>query len=225
MQPFGNLFIQTLQSDPTYFFAVVITIVVSITLHELAHGWVAIRLGDDTPLESGHMTLNPLVHMGLISIILLCMMGIAFGAMPVNRNRLRGKYAEALVALAGPAMNLVLGLIGSVGFAIWWRFANVDSGGEFSPVARNGLLLLQVFGATNFALLLFNLIPIPPLDGSYVLANLVPAFRRFLAHELARGAMTAIFFAMFLGGARAIFVLANQMTAEILNVVLKIGHA
>src|SRR5690606_18124128 len=59
------LFIETLSINPPYFFATVIAIVISIVLHELAHGWVAIRHGDDTPIETGHMTLNPIVHMGI----------------------------------------------------------------------------------------------------------------------------------------------------------------
>ena len=68
---FDNLFIKTVATDPAYFFAVLITVVISITLHELAHGFVAVKLGDDTPIHTGHMTLNPIVHMGIISLVLL----------------------------------------------------------------------------------------------------------------------------------------------------------
>jgi Zn-dependent protease len=96
------MFIQSLQSNPRFFFAVVITVVVSITIHELAHGVVAVWRGDRTPIDEGHMTLNPAVHMGPFSIIALLVAGIAWGAMPINPSRIRGRFGEALVAAAGP---------------------------------------------------------------------------------------------------------------------------
>ena len=118
----GNLFIQTLWTDPTYFFGVLITVVVSIVLHELAHGYAAIKLGDDTPLVTGHMTFDPLVHMGGMSLILLAIAGIAFGAMPVDRTRLRGRYGEAIMAAAGPAMNVLLAVLALTTLGLWDRF-------------------------------------------------------------------------------------------------------
>src|SRR5579862_344316 len=105
------MFIENLTQDPQYFWAMIIAVVVSICLHELAHGIVAIWLGDRTPIELGRITLNPLVHMGLPSLIVLLISGIAWGAMPVNERRLRGKYAPALVAAAGPAMNVLIAVI------------------------------------------------------------------------------------------------------------------
>ena len=94
-------------------------VVVSITLHELAHGWTAIKLGDDTPIRSGHMTWNPMVHMGVYSFAALLLIGIAWGMMPVDTSRLRGKYADTLVSVAGPLMNLGLGLILLVALIFW----------------------------------------------------------------------------------------------------------
>ena len=73
------MFIEQLSTDPQYFFAVCITVVLSVCLHELAHGIVAIWLGDRTPIETGHMTLNPAVHMGWMSLVLLLVAGIAWG--------------------------------------------------------------------------------------------------------------------------------------------------
>src|SRR5438309_6666732 len=102
------LFIEYLQKEPRFFFAWVLTIVVSVCLHELAHGLVAVWLGDDTPIQQERMTLNPLVHMGPSSLICLLLAGIAWGAMPVNTNRLRGRYGGALVAAAGPLTNILL---------------------------------------------------------------------------------------------------------------------
>jgi len=212
----GHLFIETLKDDPTYFFAVVITIVISVTLHELAHGWVAIKRGDDTPIRTGHMTLNPIVHMGVFSLILLAIAGIAFGQMPVDRTRLRGKYAEALVAVAGPVTNFLLGLLAAVGLGLWYRF------GTFNPdsnVQSNAHTLLTVFTVYNFALGVFNLLPIPPLDGSWIAANFIPAYRRFMSADLVRGITSALIFAMFIGGAQYIFVAAYILTGLIVGFI------
>ncbi len=194
---------QLLQTDPRQYFAIIIVVIVSIILHELAHGWAAVKLGDDTPIETGHMsTLNPLVHMGPVSLLLLAVFGIAFGAMPVNPSRLRGKYAESLVAVAGPAMNVLLAIAGIVALGLWWRFGEVN---KENQVAVNAAILLQTLGMYNIALAIFNMLPVPPLDGSRIAANLFPGYRRLMDSGMAQGFMLAIFFAMFMGGGRYIF--------------------
>src|SRR4051812_36019683 len=83
-----TMFLQEAQSNPRFFLAVCITVILSITIHELAHGIVAVWRGDDTPIETGHMTLNPAVHMGVISIVCLLLAGISWGSMPVDPSRL-----------------------------------------------------------------------------------------------------------------------------------------
>lgn len=211
------MMLEYLQKDPRFYFAIIISVIVSIVLHELAHGWVAVKRGDRTPIETGHMsTLNPLVHMGPMSLILLAVVGFAFGAMPIDPTRLRGKYAESLVAVAGPAMNLLLAILAIMTVGLWLRFGHYD---DTNHVAANGMLLLQVMGLMNLALMLFNLIPVPPLDGSRIAANLFPAYRRFLEGGVTQGIMIAIFFAMFFGGARYIFVAAHLGYATGVNLI------
>jgi Zn-dependent protease len=190
-----RMFIEMLKSDPRFFFAVVITVVVSITIHELAHGVVAVWLGDRTPIETGHMTLNPAVHMGLFSVIALLVAGIAWGQMPVNPARLRGRYGDALVSLAGPASNVLLALIALTSLGLWFRF----DGDPMQPGTPTGNLqyLLRIFGFANLNLALFNLIPIPPLDGSRVLANLSNAYGSIVEHLRTSGASMAIFLIVF----------------------------
>ena len=200
--------IYLLQNDPRQYVAIVLVVIVSIVLHEIAHGLAAVRLGDNTPIDSGHMdTLNPLVHMGATSLILLAVVGVAFGAMPINPSRLRGKYAESLVAFAGPAANLLLAIVAILALGLWFRFSPPDTE---NPVAANGMMLLEKLGVMNIALMLFNLLPIPPLDGSRVAANVIPAYRRLLDSGTAQGVMIAIFFALFFGGARLIFDVAER---------------
>ena len=160
-----------------YFVSVVLTVILSITLHELAHGWAALWQGDDTPRTTGHMTADPLTHMGGMSLVALVLVGIAWGQMPVNPSRFRHRYGHALVAAAGPVMNLLLALVGLTALVLWVRTA----GQPEETWQRNLQFFLLTFGQMNIALMLLNLIPVPPLDGATVLSELVPAFRRFLA--------------------------------------------
>ena len=159
-----------------FFGCVVITVVISIVLHELAHGWAAIWQGDDTPRQMGHMTGDPMVHMGGFSLLMLALVGMAFGAMPVNPGNFRSRYGDALVSAAGPAMNFLLALVALTALAVWVKI----SGSAIEGPSKNGQFFLQIFGTTNIALGIFNLLPVPPLDGSTVLGNFVPAYRRWL---------------------------------------------
>lgn len=164
------MFINELTDDPLFFWSVVFTAVISITLHELAHGWTAIRLGDQTPRLLGHMTPNPLVHMGPVSLLALALVGIAWGAMPVDPTRLKGKYGDSKVALAGPAMNLSIGLTALLILGLWQRFSGTPVPDE-GPI-HNLTYLLWTIGYYNLMLCAFNMLPIPPFDGSRILANL-----------------------------------------------------
>ena len=92
------LFIEPLQVEPAVLLAVVITVVLSITIHELAHGDHRVWLGDRTPIERGHMTLNPVVHMGMFSIDRPAAGGHRVGPDAVDRDRLRGRHGDAIVA-------------------------------------------------------------------------------------------------------------------------------
>jgi len=192
---FDSLFIQR-AFDPasrTFFFAAVISVIISITLHELAHGWAAIRLGDDTPIRSGHMTGNPLVHMGPFSIAALLIAGIAWGQMPIDPSRMRGRYAEALVAAAGPATNFILSFLSLTGLGLWLRF-----GGPIDTQFEENLnLLLWAFGGINAVLGVFNLFPIPPLDGSRILANANRRYAGFIYNPANQGVMILGFMFMF----------------------------
>lgn len=188
------MFIQQLFSEDgrqTYLF-VVLTVVISVVLHELAHGWAAIRYGDDTPIRLGRMTGNPLVHMGPVSLLALFLFGIAWGQMPIDPTRLRGRYSEAKVSAAGPAMNLFLALTALTGVGLWWRYGNPQP----TPLQDNFLFFLWIFGQINMLLLLFNLLPVPPLDGAHILAN----FSRGYAQAINDPTKQAIWFLGLIAG-------------------------
>ena len=185
----------------------IVVVIGSIVLHELAHGWAAIRLGDDTPRWTGHMTWNPVVHLGTMSLVVFALIGIAWGAMPVDPSRLRGRWGAALVALAGPAMNFVLGVIGVVLMVLFARFG----GAVAQPMNDNLAYFFSAMAFLNFVLMIFNLLPVYPLDGGRILGEIHPPFAAFAQSEngqwvMLGGFMLAFFFAKdFIFGA-AMFV-------------------
>ncbi|WP_432799968.1 site-2 protease family protein [Poriferisphaera sp. WC338] len=177
-----------------FYFAWILIVTISIVLHELAHGWMAIRCGDDTPIRLKRMTGNPLVHMGPMSIFFLLVVGIAWGQMPVDHSRLRGKYAMAKVAAAGPSMNVLLMVLSLVALVILVRFGWLprDEG------TSGRLFLFLYFAASlNALLIIFNLMPVPPLDGSAILSDLHRGYRDLLMRpELYGMWMLAMIFAL-----------------------------
>lgn len=153
-------------------------ILVSMTFHEVMHGYVAYWLGDDTAKAQGRLTFNPVHHIDpfltiILPVVLALMQAPIFGgAKPVPFNPARLKYDEwglALVAIAGPLTNLVLAF---VSFGIWTLLGNPSPEG-------NIVALIFYYGTmVNLGFFVFNMIPIPPLDGSRVLYVLAPDFIR-----------------------------------------------
>jgi len=141
---------------PAQYLAIVFVLIGSIVLHELGHALVATWEGDPTPRMRGHLTWNPVVHMGWMSILLIALMGIGWGQTPVNRRAFRHRrWGAVLVSAAGPAVNLLLACIGvTVGVLA------AKSGAAASMVDFWELVL-----KFNVLLFLFNLVPLPPLDG------------------------------------------------------------
>lgn len=169
------LFIQNLATNPTMFFMWVIAVIVSIVLHELGHGAAALSQGDSTPRDRGHMTLDPVVHMGTTSLIFLVVAGISWGLMPVNPRNYRNRYSAAFVAFAGPLVNILLAVFCAGVLATWHRVGGVATTG----IAGNGQAFLHLMVMLNLVLALFNMLPIPPLDGATVAADLAPPFKEF----------------------------------------------
>jgi Zn-dependent protease len=168
---------------PVFLASWVVWVVVSITLHELGHGWAAIRQGDRTPILTGHMTWNPIVHMGVQSLIVFAAIGICWGAMPVDPTRFKSRYGDLIVSAAGPVMNVSLAVVCMVLGGLWVVF-----GGHVLPsdaIAYNVLSFLFLGAALNVVLVVLNLLPIPPLDGSRMLADLSVSYRRMTMHEQA----------------------------------------
>ena len=178
-------------------------IIFAITVHEVAHGWVASKLGDQTAKMMGRLTLNPIKHMDPVGTVLLPLVMIiltpyAFGwakPVPVNwRNLRHPKRDMALVAIAGPAANLLM-------LMMWTLFLVIIENVNFLPAYT--LLLLNNMAAVgiiiNIILIVLNLLPLPPLDGSRVVAAFLSPAMALKYHKLERWGLLILVALMFTG--------------------------
>jgi Zn-dependent protease len=185
-------------------------------LHELAHGWAAIRCGDDTPIHTGHMTWNPLVHMGHFSLIMFALVGIAWGLMPINPNNFRGRFDNAIVAAAGPLMNLSLAVVGLLFYVVvrGWGGGAWFSGVVWSDPLYSNLVIFFWLGIMlNVVLMLFNLIPVPPLDGWRILSDVVPAYGRLWMSERSQMIALLVVLAIFVFGSEHVWNIGGRVAA------------
>ena len=190
------MFIKTLFTEPLHFLMVCVILVFSICLHEYCHAWMAVREGDDGAAE--FMTLNPLRQMGLISLLMMALIGIAWGAVPVDLSKLRSRWSRVRISLAGPAANLFLLLAAAAGVFCIGLAANGAQSESALPLLRALTNFFLYFGVYNFTLMVFNLIPAPGLDGWNVLAEIFPRMRN-LSSEVAKGAMLGLMILAFMG--------------------------
>jgi Zn-dependent protease len=162
--------VQRAAQDPIGFIAFVIAIILGITVHEFMHAYTATRLGDDTARLLGRLSLNPMAHLDPFGTLLIVLAGFGYGKpVPFNESRLRSALGVSAVALAGPFANLVLAFV----CAIPLRFGDAEMlDGAYGTV-------LEAIVFYNCILAIFNLIPIPPLDGSNVVYGLLPPQQKY----------------------------------------------
>lgn len=178
----GVLVLSTLGSfvsNPGSLLAILLTlpgVIIGITFHEFAHAFAADKLGDDTPRSQGRLTLNPLAHLDPVGFVLLLFAHIGWGKPveinPRNFNRKRSMTAsEAIVSIAGPGMNIFLAIIFTIiTFAIYKFAPNF----YFTAVGNIIMIMLNMAVIVNIGQGIFNLIPLPPLDGSKIWFNFLP---------------------------------------------------
>lgn len=154
-------------------------ILVALTFHEYAHGYVALRFGDPTAKMAGRLTLNPLSHLDPIGTIMLFVVHFGWAKpVPVDPRYFRNPKQDMLwVALAGPGANMVLALISGILLSILGR-------GSLFGSHNMLLIMLQYSLFINLALAVFNMLPIPPLDGSKVLRGLLPYQYQHIADQM-----------------------------------------
>ncbi len=187
--------------------SVVIVILVGFPVHEFSHALAAYRLGDSTARYQGRLTLNPIVHfdpLGGLMLVISSFLGFFIGwakPTPVNPYNLRyGRRGEALVAVAGPISNLVMAAIVAVPIRLIWT--NVDMAGVVfaSPIGTALFDIAWFFVAINIFLFLFNLLPIPPLDGWKVLTGLVDARTAYNLRQFEQYGFVLLLLLVLVGG-------------------------
>ena len=209
--------------DPERIIFAVVTFLVAITVHEFMHAWTASRLGDQTARNLGRVSFNPVVHFDPIGFFLFILIALGFPAIawgkpvPVNTYNLRPlgplgkKGSMAVVALAGPASNVVLAAIA----AIPLRF------GDQAAIASTPLgNFLGLFVSLNLLLAAFNMIPLPPLDGSKILMGLLPNFWTPILAPLERYGFMVLLLLILIGGPGR--QLLNAMIAPVYNALLNV---
>jgi Zn-dependent protease len=171
-------------------------LIISVIVHEISHGYMANHLGDPTARLQGRLTMNPIPHIDPLGSVIvpgllaLSGTGVIFGwakPVPYNPYNLNSRYGDALVAAAGPASNLVLAVLAALMFRLT----------PMTAADPTGLFLLAVV-LINIVLMVFNLVPIPPLDGSKILFEFIPAKFNYIRDALEQyGFVILLFFIFF----------------------------
>lgn len=175
---------------------VLVSIIVSLTIHEAMHAFMAHWLGDDTAHREGRLTLNPLAHIDVLTTVLLPMVLILLHAPPIlaakpvpfNPDRVKwDEYGAAIIGIAGPLTNLVLAVLAAGVFRLF--------GADFSSGVNNAIV---IFTAVNIGFFIFNMIPFPPLDGSRLLYAFAPEPLQAVMRQIESFGFMAILFFFFI---------------------------
>ena len=169
------------QGEIVLFALLIAALVASLSFHEFGHAFVAKLYGDDTAERAGRLTLNPIAHIDVVGLLMVIMVGFGYAKpVPTDPRNFRSKRADLWVAAAGPGMNLLLALV------VWNAFLLLLAADVEAAFTPNTELFVVLLVRVNLLLMVFNLIPIGPLDGHYILPHFLPpaaaeAYRRYNA--------------------------------------------
>jgi Zn-dependent protease len=199
-----------LRSDPLAFFLLALSLVGAIGLHEYAHALVADLQGDRLPRAMGRLTPNPVRHLDPLGTLLIFLAGFGWGKPVEFRPQALSskRFGAAMVALAGPGMNLLLALVAA--FAYVPLFRSLTS----SPVTT----FLAFFITINVLLAVFNLVPLPPLDGSRLLTIFLPPKRQNVIYFLDRWGFIILLGLVFFGGLELLAPVREAVTTMLLDI-------
>lgn len=200
----------------------IVVLLLAISAHEAAHAWMSYKFGDDTAYLLGRVTLNPIAHTDPLGTLLLPIAGFIFAAIggplagipligwgkptPVNPLRWRNKdLANVMVSIAGILANLFIFVLGVIAFKVAQYSGLFDDGGALAGVREPVAMLLYFVISMNLGLAIFNLLPIPPLDGSKVLYTFLPASAAPTIELMERFSIIILIIVIKLGVVSAIF--------------------
>ncbi|MEK7124475.1 MAG: site-2 protease family protein [Patescibacteria group bacterium] len=198
--------------EPAILIFSLIVLLLSVVVHELAHGYVALSLGDLTAKYAGRLTLNPLKHLDLFGSLILPLLlliatagqGPVFGwakPIPINPHNFKDqKWGSLKVALAGPATNFAV----AIAFGLFIRMFGLSPQLPFTN-------LMGIIVFYNFLLCIFNLIPIPPLDGHWILFSFLPRGFDGIKFFLQQYGIFILIFLIFFGGLQGVFTLSQYL--------------
>ena len=208
-------------------------ILIALTFHEAAHGFVAYKMGDRTAYNLGRVTLNPAKHLDPMGFAWMLIFGYGWAKpVPINARNFRDpKKGMAITAIAGPLTNLILGVISTVIFTVMFFYTTVNyftivQNSTLYAIVNSATLLFQYMAYLNFMLMAYNLIPIPPFDGSRFFGYFLPArlYWKIMQYErytlfiiIALSFMSSRFF-----GFSPFSWIANKMLGGIANFILDI---
>lgn len=226
----GALVVMSLMNYSSYdLLALLLTlpaVIVAITFHEYAHAYAADKLGDDTPRMQGRLNLNPMSHIDPVGFMLLMFAGFGWGK-PVQINprnfniNVRMDKGEAIVSVAGPLMNFIIAIVSAIILGTIYMFAPASF--LMNTVGNIIYLLLQEVIIINIGLGVFNLIPLPPLDGSKIFINYMPYnWRRWILEH--SQIFYYIFLAIWITGLAGVIIspIINLLYSGLMNGVLAI---
>ena len=212
--------IHLLLTNPLQFIAVILMLIVplllSITFHEWSHGYVAYKFGDPTPKMHGRLTLNPFAHLDPLGTLMLFLVGIGWAKpVPIDILNIPDKTKQMLVALAGPMSNILLAIIFSIILAIITISNESTFNSAFPMLSMTINLIIRI----NLILALFNLIPIPPLDGSRVIAWLLPEPFALKYYYLEPYGIAVLFIILFSGGFQFLIKAVDLLQSKLIEVI------
>ena len=183
------------QGEILLFALLLLALIASLSFHEFGHALVAKLYGDDTAERAGRLTVNPVAHIDVVGLLMVIMVGFGYAKpVPTDPRNFRSKRADLWVAAAGPGMNLLLALV------VWNAFLLCRSAGFDAAFTPGSQIFVSLLVQVNLLLMVFNLVPIGPLDGHYILPHFLPSgAARAYRHYNARYGVYALLGVILLG--------------------------